>query len=73
MTEFESGPLHDKRVRVGHAAVLEFPMLESVPEPSVTWLSEDNDIQLHDNKYAVTLDNNLVILSVDSTDEKRYR
>ena len=60
------------KVRQGHAAVFTFPNITSEPSPSVSWQSEDNSL-LYGTKYAVTRDNNLVILNVDETDVKRYR
>ena len=62
----------DLRVESGHAAIFEFPALSSVPAPAVTWQADDNKL-LYGTKYAVTSDNRLVILSVDSADEKKYR
>lgn len=59
-------------VQHGHAAVFNFPSLASEPAPSVTWQAEDNQL-VYGSKYAVTKDNRLIILSVDATDEKRYR
>ena len=68
----ESIGLDSLRVQVGHAAVFPFPPLPSVPPPAVSWQSEDNT-QLYGDKFAVTKDNALVVLSVDKDDEKRYR
>lgn len=65
-------PSEELRVPSGHAAVFEFPDISSVPKPSVSWQSDDLSL-LYGTKYAVTSDKRLVILSVDSADEKRYR
>ena len=59
-------------VKSGHAAIFEFPAISSVPAPAVTWQADDNKL-LYGTKFAVTSDNRLVILSVDSEDEKKYR
>ena len=68
----ESTTDNDLRVKAGHAAVFEFPALSSAPAPSVSWQAEDDSL-LYGGKYAVTMENELVILNVDSQDEKRYR
>ena len=52
--------------------VFELPEIESVPEPSVNWQTEDNP-SLHGIKFATTSDNKLVVLSVDEDDQKKYR
>uniref|UniRef100_A0A336LLQ7 CSON011301 protein n=1 Tax=Culicoides sonorensis TaxID=179676 RepID=A0A336LLQ7_CULSO len=58
-------------VEAGKAAVIDLSPIESVPNPSVTWLSDE--AALYDIKYAVTSKNQLVILSVDEGDQKSYR
>lgn len=58
-------------VEAGKAAIIDLPPIESIPPPSVTWHTEDG--ALYDIKYAVTTKNQLVILSVDDTDQKPYR
>ena len=72
MTEFLPQTTDDLRVEVGHAAIFEFPALQSEPEPAVSWQAEDDSL-LYGTRYATTNDNRLVILSVDHSDEKRYR
>ena len=73
MSSFASQGMPSLKVDLGHAAVFEFPPgLASEPSPAVSWQAEDNTL-IYGNKYAVTNDNRLVILSVDSGDEKRYR
>ena len=72
MSSFKSTPPQKLRVKAGHSVIFELPPVESVPTPSVTWQTEDNTL-LYGTKYAVTSDNRQIILSVDSTDQKRYR
>ena len=59
-------------VQSGHAAIFQFPAISSEPVPSVSWQSEDHSL-LYGSKYATTRDNRLVILSVDGSDQKKYR
>lgn len=73
MTQFLPSESSDAiQVRPGHAAVFEFPSLQSEPAPAVSWQAEDDSL-LYGPRYATTFDNKLIILSVDQTDEKRYR
>uniref|UniRef100_A0A0K2T3X4 Protein sidekicklike [Megachile rotundata] n=1 Tax=Lepeophtheirus salmonis TaxID=72036 RepID=A0A0K2T3X4_LEPSM len=72
MTPFDPAPNPDLQVKAGHAAIFKFPVLASVPEPSVIWQTDDGT-QLYGVKYAMTSENDLVILSVDSSDSRRYR
>lgn len=72
MSGFSPRSVRDQEVRVGHAAIFDLPAISSVPSPAVTWHAEDNTM-LYGTKYASTSDNKLIILSVDSSDEKRYR
>ena len=72
MSSFEATPPQRKRVKAGHHVIFELPPIESVPSPSVTWQTEHQDL-LYGTKYAVTSDNQQIILSVDSSDQKRYR
>jgi hypothetical protein len=72
MVPFKQSPPDTLKVKAGHAAVFDFPAIESVPEPAVTWQTEDNAL-LYGAKYAVTSSNKLVILSADSEDQKKYR
>ena len=72
MKPFGQSPPEILKVKAGHAAVFEFPAIQSVPEPAVTWQTEDNSL-LYGSKYAVTSGNKLVILSADESDQKKYR
>lgn len=72
MSSFKATPPQKIRVKAGHHVIFELPPVESVPTPSVTWQTEDNAL-LYGTKYAVTSDNKQIILSVDSSDQKRYR
>lgn len=66
--------LTERRVSVvaGQPAVLSLPPIESVPTPSVQWQTEMGPLN-YDIKYAVTLDNQLIILNTDDEDQKAYR
>ena len=72
MSSFKATPPQKIRVKAGHHVIFELPPVESVPTPSVTWQTEDNAL-LYGTKYAVTSNNKQIILSVDSSDQKRYR
>ena len=72
MSSFKATPPQKLRVKAGHSAIFELPEIDSVPTPSVTWQTEDNAL-LYGTKFAVTSDNRQIILSVDSSDQKRYR
>ena len=72
MSPFENDPPQVLRVKAGHAAVFHLPLIASVPEPSVTWQREDNQL-LYGTKYAVTDVQSQIILSVDAQDQARYR
>ena len=72
MSTFKATPPQKVRVKAGHSIIFELPPVDSVPTPSVTWQTEDNAL-LYGTKYAVTSDNRQIILSVDSSDQKRYR
>ncbi|KAL4705138.1 hypothetical protein ACJJTC_018709 [Scirpophaga incertulas] len=56
----------------GHAVVLNFPNIESEPAPSVIW-QDGNGALRYDQKYAVTDEHQLVILSASHDDERAYR
>lgn len=56
----------------GKAAILDFPLIESEPPPSVIWQDEIGALR-YDQKYVTTDKHQLVILSVSSEDEKAYR
>jgi protein sidekick len=60
------------RAESGHAAILNFPRIESEPAPSVIWQDEYSALR-YDQKYAVTEEHQLVILSASHDDEKAYR
>ncbi len=72
MSPFEDNASNKIIAKSGHAAIFSFPAISSEPAPSVSWQSDDHSL-LYGTKYAVTSDNRLVILSVDSSDEKMYR
>jgi protein sidekick len=59
-------------VRAGQVAVLDMPAIESHPAPIVTWFT-DTGAQLYDRKFAVTAQNQLVILDAGPSDQKAYR
>ncbi|XP_030377973.1 protein sidekick [Scaptodrosophila lebanonensis] len=56
----------------GHPAIFDVPAIESVPKPSVSWQTEDGELN-YDIKYAFTSADQLIILSVDELDRKAYR
>lgn len=59
-------------VESGEAAILDLPLIESHPQPSVTWQSDTGPLP-YDRKFAVTTNHQLVILSTSSDDQKAYR
>jgi hypothetical protein len=59
-------------VEAGQVAVLDMPAIESHPAPLVTWFT-DGEAQLYDRKFAVTAENQLVILDASPSDQKAYR
>ncbi|XP_044732733.1 protein sidekick isoform X2 [Chrysoperla carnea] len=59
-------------VESGHPVIIDLPPIESNPPPEVTWDAEDRPLP-YDIKYAVTRDNQLIILSSEESDEKAYR
>ncbi|XP_047493701.1 protein sidekick-like isoform X3 [Penaeus chinensis] len=62
----------EMRVRVGDAAILSLPPLESYPPPSVTWQADDSSL-LYGIKYATTDPaNELIILEAQASDMKTY-
>jgi hypothetical protein len=65
---------NEKKVSVeaGQVAVLDMPAIESHPAPLVTWIT-DGGAQLYDRKFAVTADNQLIILDANPSDQKAYR
>ena len=63
MSPFKATPPQRVRVKAGQAIVFDLPEIESVPEPSVKWQTDDNSNLHGDAKFAMTSDNRLVILS----------
>jgi pseudouridine-5'-phosphate glycosidase len=72
MGQFEDVEEKTQVVQYGSAAILDLPVIESHPLPSVTWQTEDAPVP-YDRKYVVTLKNQLVILAAEESDEKAYR
>jgi hypothetical protein len=72
MSAFTPTPTSPLRVMSGRAAIFDFPPISSVPSPAVSWQADDGSA-LHGQKYEVTIDHRLVILSVESGDGKKYR
>lgn len=58
-------------VRSGDAAVLELPLIQSNPPPSVIWQTRDNTL-LYGSKFALTSDFKQVILDANAADQKAY-
>lgn len=59
-------------VKDGEAAILNPPSVESVPPVSVSW-QKIGIGRLHGINYAVTLDNDLVLLAASKEDEGVYQ
>lgn len=59
-------------VQSGKAAILELPLIESHPSPSVTWQADDGPLP-YNQQYANTGSHQLIILSVDESNQKAYR
>ncbi|XP_061768377.1 protein sidekick-1-like [Nerophis ophidion] len=55
----------------GRAAVLSPPPLASFPQPLVTWYKDGQKI-IPDDRIAITLDNQLVVLATTTADAGRY-
>jgi len=72
MGTFEGTTERQVSVESGQVAVLDLPAIESHPAPVVAWLT-DGQTQLYDRKYAMTADNQLVILDASESDQKAYR
>jgi protein sidekick len=72
MGTFESATERQVSVKSGQVAILDLPAIESHPAPLVTWFM-DGQTQLYDRKYAMTTDNQLVILDASESDQKAYR
>ncbi|XP_034045142.1 protein sidekick-1-like isoform X2 [Thalassophryne amazonica] len=60
-----------KTVTQGRAAIISLPPLMSFPQPVVTWYKDGHKI-IPDNRIAISLDNQLVILGATATDAGRY-
>nr|XP_015215986.1 PREDICTED: protein sidekick-1 isoform X1 [Lepisosteus oculatus]XP_015215987.1 PREDICTED: protein sidekick-1 isoform X1 [Lepisosteus oculatus] len=60
-----------KTVPQGKAAVLNSPAVSSYPQPQVTWFRDGYKI-IPSNRIAITLDNQLVVLSTAAADAGRY-
>ncbi|XP_066545960.1 protein sidekick-1 [Amia ocellicauda] len=60
-----------KTVAQGKAAVLNSPVVSSYPRPQVTWFRDGYKI-IPSNRVAITLDNQLVVLSTAAADAGRY-
>ncbi|KAK6637522.1 hypothetical protein RUM44_007944 [Polyplax serrata] len=72
MGAFEDLTERTMTVESGEAAILDLPLIESHPQPSVTWQSDTGPLP-YDRKFAVTTNHQLVILSTSSDDQKAYR
>lgn len=59
-------------VQSGNAVVLNLSPIESVPQPSVTWQTEEGPLN-YGIKYAETTQNQLIILSAEEEDQRAYR
>ncbi|XP_036384090.1 protein sidekick-1 isoform X2 [Megalops cyprinoides] len=60
-----------KTVSQGKAAILNSPAVSSFPRPQVTWFRDGYKI-IPSNRIAITLDNQLVVLSTAAADAGRY-
>ncbi|XP_041838887.1 protein sidekick-1-like isoform X2 [Melanotaenia boesemani] len=60
-----------KTATQGRAAIISPPSLASFPQPLVTWYKDGNKI-IPNNRIAITLDNQLVVLATTATDAGRY-
>lgn len=56
-------------VEAGFATILELPPIDSVPEPVVSWKEGTRLVNPDGLNQYVTLDNNLVLLAVDTSDD----
>lgn len=59
-------------VQSGQPAVINMALIESVPQPSVQWQTEEGPLN-YDIKYAITSENHLIILNAEEEDQKAYR
>uniref|UniRef100_A0A7N6BWK9 Sidekick cell adhesion molecule 1a n=1 Tax=Anabas testudineus TaxID=64144 RepID=A0A7N6BWK9_ANATE len=60
-----------KTVTQGRAAIISPPPLASFPQPVVTWFKDGHKV-IPNNRIAITLDNQLVVLATSATDAGRY-
>ncbi|XP_008287351.1 protein sidekick-1-like, partial [Stegastes partitus] len=60
-----------KTVTQGRAAIISPPPLASFPRPLVTWYKDGHKI-IPNNRIAITMDNQLVVLATTATDAGRY-
>ncbi|XP_044047488.1 protein sidekick-1-like isoform X2 [Siniperca chuatsi] len=60
-----------KTVTQGRAAIISQPPLASFPRPHVTWYKDGHKI-IPNNRIAITLDNQLVVLATTAADAGRY-
>uniref|UniRef100_A0AAQ5Y217 Sidekick cell adhesion molecule 1a n=1 Tax=Amphiprion ocellaris TaxID=80972 RepID=A0AAQ5Y217_AMPOC len=60
-----------KTVTQGRAAIINPPPLVSFPRPLVTWYKDGHKI-IPNNRIAITMDNQLVVLATTATDAGRY-
>uniref|UniRef100_A0A8C4GYB5 Protein sidekick-1 n=1 Tax=Dicentrarchus labrax TaxID=13489 RepID=A0A8C4GYB5_DICLA len=60
-----------KTVTQGRAAIISQPPLSSFPRPLVTWYKDGHKI-IPNNRLAITLDNQLVVLATTAADAGRY-
>ncbi|XP_028264625.1 protein sidekick-1-like [Parambassis ranga] len=60
-----------KTATQGRAAIISPPPLASFPRPLVTWYKDGHKV-IPNNRIAITLDNQLVVLATTATDAGRY-
>lgn len=72
MGTFENQTEQSVKVKAGDAAILDFPKIDSSPPPDVKWQPDDGE-NLYSIQYSKTINNQLVILSTDKSNQKRYR
>lgn len=72
MGTFEDLTERTMTVESGEAAILDLPLIESHPQPSVTWQSDSGSLP-YDLKFTITTNHQLVILSTSAVDQKAYR
>ncbi|KAF5283152.1 hypothetical protein FQR65_LT02664 [Abscondita terminalis] len=67
--------LTEKQITVdaGQAAILDLPLIESSPEPDVTWQTDEEPVIPFAQKYANSKAHQLIILAAEPSDEKAYR